>query len=880
MEMFALQELSKWVLTQPAWQTDATRRILDKGTLEADDFDDLTALALLAVGVPDEAGRVVTPIDPARLPARPAAGSKVALRALRNPQNVNALAPTGCVEFETDGLTIVYGTNGSGKSGYFRILKAVCRARDQEIILSNVFATKSVLRQPSVTVDWSVNDEDRTEQWEMGKPCDAELAGIAVMDSRCARLFVDDELSVNIMPAGVDILRELARACDEVRARLDVLTRSSTFDRSSLAPLKGETAVGRFIDALSEKSDFAAVERMAELGDAENARLAQLRRQLSDEPEKRAVVLRRLSLRMKALVLELGHTHTALSDAAFGQLRDAYSTYKAAGDASRLAADELSEGGTALRGTGSDPWRELVMSAVNFAQEGPYPAEPFPPRTGALRCVLCQQPLDGDAKARLARFISFLEQDTQKRAVRQRRVAGDLYLAIKALNTGTLPTDKHIVEEVRERSPQLAETLLIFFAALDERRMRIVTMFEAKALEELTALPASPAEVLQELANTVDAELVELEKLLKSADRQLLRRELAELDARVKLAEFLPFVKRAIGAAVHVKKLSDCAKSTGTTAITRRSGELTESAIAKGLNEALTNELKLLNISTMKLGISLRGHKGGGLQQLKLDVANPLGKTKLSQILSEGEQRAIAIAAFLAEASLAPGTSGVVFDDPVSSLDVYRRELIATRLATEAKTRQVIVFTHDLAFAWYLAEAAEMVGAPCRTDRVYSVGAEKGVAARGLPFEAGKLAARINSLLTLAQQAKKVLEDDRDPERYELIVRDGYRKLRDCWERLIEEALFGDAIRRFRNSVHTKLLKRACVEHQDFQEVWEGMSRCSNFTHDAPLEAPPALPTPSDFVADVGSIERSFDRIRKRATEIERERVLLVPQAK
>jgi hypothetical protein len=111
-------------------------------------------------------------------------------------------------------------------------------------------------------------------------------------------------------------------------------------------------------------------------------------------------------------------------------------------------------------------------------------------------------------------------------------------------------------------------------------------------------------------------------------------------------------------------------------------------------------------------------------------------------------------------------------------------------------------------------------------------------------------------------------------------VRDGYGKLRDCWERLIEEALFGDAIRRFRNSVHTKLLKRACVEHQDFQEVWEGMSRCSNFTHDAPLEAPPALPTPSDFVADVGSIERSFDRIRKRATEIERERVLLVPQAK
>ena len=44
------------------------------------------------------------------------------------------------------------------------------------------------------------------------------------MDSRCAHLFVDDELSVNIVPAGVDILRELARACDEVRARLPAVS--------------------------------------------------------------------------------------------------------------------------------------------------------------------------------------------------------------------------------------------------------------------------------------------------------------------------------------------------------------------------------------------------------------------------------------------------------------------------------------------------------------------------------------------------------------------------------------------------------------------------------------------------------------------------------
>jgi len=79
----------------------------------------------------------------------------------------------------------------------------------------------------------------------------------------------------------------------------------------------------------------------------------------------------------------------------------------------------------------------------------------------------------------------------------------------------------------------------------------------------------------------------------------------------------------------------------------------------------------------------------------------------LPKVVSEGEQRCLSIAAFFAELSTADELSGIVFDDPVSSLDYQWRQGVARRLVQEAKTRQVIVFTHDVVFLLLLKQFAE-----------------------------------------------------------------------------------------------------------------------------------------------------------------------------
>ena len=80
---------------------------------------------------------------------------------------------------------------------------------------------------------------------------------------------------------------------------------------------------------------------------------------------------------------------------------------------------------------------------------------------------------------------------------------------------------------------------------------------------------------------------------------------------------------------------------------------------------------------------------------------------ELTKIVSEGEQRCLSIAAFFADLSTADDPSGIVFDDPVSSLDYRWREGVAKRLVMESKVRQVVVFTHDVVFLLMLRKFAE-----------------------------------------------------------------------------------------------------------------------------------------------------------------------------
>jgi len=342
----------------------------------------------------------------------------------------------------------------------------------------------------------------------------------------------------------------------------------------------------------------------------------------------------------------------------------------------------------------------------------------------------------------------------------------------------------------------------------------------------------------------------------------------------------LSLVTKAVEAAKTDAFYADALRQTDTRTITRKSIDLQEKAVSAGLTTSLDAELKAVGLAGTKINLELRGSKGTSLQKLKLNLPKPIEKLKLSDVLSEGEQRAIAIASFLAETGLSHGKSGIVFDDPVSSLDHSRRDMIAKRLAKEAGVRQVVIFTHDLAFVWDLVEAAKNAGVLYKGVHVFSSQRAKGLVKDSLPHEGGKLDARLNDIRSCQAKARKALEQDGDYDQYALLVRRGYGMLRDCWERLIEEVMFGETVRRFRNGINTKNLKKAYIDDQDFEAVWHGMTRCSCFTHDAPTDAVVDIPDSDGFLADINAFVVAYEKAKTSTKEVEKRRTQKIPAAK
>ncbi len=139
-----IAKIADWVLTQSPWMRDAARRLFQNGRLEDRDFEDVLALLKSQEGIADPAGRVPQPLALEMVPMAGSLESSVTLLSLRNLTGVNAIAPDQQIDFAPNGLTVIYGGNGAGKSGYSRVLRKACRARTTGgPILGNVFCRRS-----------------------------------------------------------------------------------------------------------------------------------------------------------------------------------------------------------------------------------------------------------------------------------------------------------------------------------------------------------------------------------------------------------------------------------------------------------------------------------------------------------------------------------------------------------------------------------------------------------------------------------------------------------------------------------------------------------------------------------------------------------------
>jgi hypothetical protein len=245
----------------------------------------------------------------------------------------------------------------------------------------------------------------------------------------------------------------------------------------------------------------------------------------------------------------------------------------------------------------------------------------------------------------------------------------------------------------------------------------------------------------------------------------------------------------------------------------------------------------------------------------------------VTDVLSEGEQKAVSLAGFLAELGLSPPGSPVVFDDPVTSLDHLRRRAVADRLVQEARFRQVVVFTHDLTFVTRLLQAVEQQGVPCWIRRLERWSDQAGVVLDGLPWAGMSVKERLTGLEKRVRDARQVLEQEGRDE-YDRRAQLIYDDLRATYERAVEELLFNGVVLRTQHEVKTQSLAQVEVTADDRRAVDQGMTRVSGLiaAHDQAAALAEPWPAPDQILEDVVTCRRWVESVDARRKALGRER--------
>jgi len=869
--MSALDDVVKWAEEDiPKWQSDAVRRLLSQDELKDKDITEILAML-------KENHGLIDPNNPAPKP-QPLTKGKISGSAKKNLQiilkwmgdlvNINAIPVNSYIPFAHEGLTVIYGENGTGKSGYARVLKRACNARDtKEMIHPNVFQPLPLSPASAtfkVSIDNGTDKEEKDIKWVDGQK-DETLGNITVFDSKSARVIIDEDNDVSFVPYGTQVFEQLISLLKQLRLKLtEQCPKPVKLEYEDIPVI---TKAGQDLSGVSSKTTTAEVEQMVDWSDENKLRLktviARIGELESPNLKKNIQRLRNLEILTKELAENVKRIDENLSSVAHGLLNKRIEEIRVAETAFNITAKQSSDT-EPLPGVGSAVWQKLYFAAKDYSENEAYTGQSFPFTDVDCRCVLCMQPLLSEGKGRLLRFKEFMEQTTKKNLEKAQSILDAILAPIKLINFDQLNINQDLIQEMCDRDASIGSCIMMYATAMQERAKQFISEIQKKELVTLSEIKPSPIESIKKLQTIFSTEAKKLEEGLNPEELRNLKIERKELEARERLSTKKVNILQNINELKLVDKYKAALADTDFINISKKGKDIISDALTPELKRALSDELKELGADYLKLDTKPTGSGGKLFNKLTFLKAKLPNKTMLTDILSEGEQRVVAIAGFLAELGNANHNCPIVFDDPVSSLDHKYRNKIAQRLAKEAKKRQVIVFTHDIAFLIGLKESSLEIGTIMEPQTILKTGDVLGRSAKGSPWHTMIMKERFEYLRNEHTKLKDM--HGKDNVEYNRKTATFYAYLREAWEAAVEQALLNNTIKPHAPGVYTMNLRAVEVTTEDYKSIDIGMAKCSKWMngHKSSEAIDVNRPDPKDCERDIQNLVIFTDTINKR----------------
>jgi energy-coupling factor transporter ATP-binding protein EcfA2 len=743
--------------------------------------------------------------------------SDLLLTKLENIEGVNALTENQTIDFSPN-LTIIYGENGSGKSGYVRLLKKVFYSKAPEEILQNIHLENG---HKPLNANFTFKSNETNIPLSYSQMDNAEFGQFSVFDGKGLFKQLAERNEFEFRPAGLSFFAEYTNAIIRIEQKLntDITTKKSGNTAEDLSALfDGESEVKYIVRKLNAQTNIEDLKKHTPFTDDDKVEKEKIQKQY-DELLIASKGKEKELKNLEAIKKQLGENNNSI-EALYKYFEKGYLTKikDAISDCTIKIATTKAEGienfkTDKIEGIGTDEWKNFIKAAKAFAKKQK-PENAVYPENGD-NCILCQQPLSEDAENLICNYWQFIKSLAEENAKKAQEALEKVKQVFEKLNFDLFSQDNTLTVWLVEKYPKELEAIKKNLSEQKVLAQNIVNDIRNQTTNNRSEIKTNTAHhdtietAIDESIRIIkeDEQAKQLAKLLKEKTlmehKEKFNNHFSKFET---FANSQAWLKKAEKACFAKRKITDIEKA------------LSDKYFNQKYIDVFNEECQKLN-GNFGIDINHTGSAGKSYRQLKLKGRNP------NAVLSEGEQKVIAISDFLAEMQLSEVNKGIIFDDPVTSLDEKRKSEIAERLVIESSQKQVIVFTHDLVFVSSLIGHCKCSNINNECHWIENVGGNQPgtIWLNNTPsFEKGyKTSGKAQYYYAEAKKSPPEIREDK--------IKNGFAALRTSYETLVVFGLFNGVVQRFEERVSVDSLGDVIFNDDLKDKVLDSFYQCCRY---------------------------------------------------
>lgn len=733
------------------------------------------------------------------------------LSKIQNIRNVNALTGSQVIEL-SDSLTVIYGNNGSGKSSYTRLFNS----RGDKRLMPNIFSNK-VNNEPYCeflfnddTLLKYPNDKDRIE-----------FSQYAVFDNTSSKAHLDKENNLLFTPDGFDFFNKKKELFERLKNIIDKKILEIKKPNKFINHFIKDNIISYEIRNLNPQSNLAKIRALGDFNDSDKNKVEQLINQKNklnpNEVSKQINELEKLKQIVNDIQKNVKQWNSLLSKTELDDISDNFLEFKTCQE---LVKYEDIEGLKSynIEKVESQTWRAFIQAALDYVEDiRNYKLNNQNPANELAQCPFCLQKLSFREIEIINKYWILLKSQATQNLKKITNQLNEKYITIKKFNIYSFSDDNLFYQFLTHENPSDLEAISKVFKIILETQRDILALFESKALDKIPKFNEFETNTIDKWEITLEAKLIELKKININQKVEAIDNELNLLRDKEKLSSFLSEIETYVEQLKWISKAESAKSKLNSIGITKKQGELFSKYITEKYIQLFKDECLALD-APKTVDVTQKQSNAQTLRRLKIKDYDP------TKILSEGEQRVIALADFLTEIQLDESNQGIIFDDPVTSLDDERKYLIAKRLSSEARQRQVIIFTHDLVFV----ETLKFYSKEYNVQPFYHW-IEKNDSYVGVIWTNN--APSLEKDYKTTDKAENYYKEakNQSPELREMSIRNGFAALRTSYEAFVVFDLFNGVVQRFVERVSIDSLSKVSFNNELKEKVIDSFHLCCRF---------------------------------------------------